>query len=652
MDAQNYKSDHASSEDMETHEKEAFDQLIYPADSYTAEGTYWADLPFGSRISWCISQDGAELNKELAWLWGMFKADPLSPISYYFKNFLLPGAGLGLEGYVLFSISNVKSIFKESQSFASCWSGDTCDPNWIAAASYLEVVGILLGQLIVGYLGDRIGRRFGLIQDAVIMFTGLLMLTAAWGVTLNGWVICYALSLLFYSFGVGGEYPMTATIGMEKGYSTGRVITNEDRLHRGRSVVGAFLMQGWGQLLNQVILILLLLIFNHGDGSESKISDTTTQWTYRVSFAIPAVLTLWLIYYRTYHMRAASKQLNAQKKKASVTGYDVESLKLTFQYFGPRVLATAGGWFANDVFFYGNKLYSSNFLKVIYPNTSGVMTTWLWNLVNIAVEMAGYYCAMWFVDNKLYGRKWMQIIGFLVCFVCFVIPAFGYNHYTEPAHIHSFQAMYFITTFFNQFGPNCITFLVAAEVFPTPIRGTAHGISAASGKLGALAISIIGAYTTTEQQFYIVPWFGLVGALLTLLFLPDTTGLDLREQERHWQYVRERREHEYHGTAVHPRHLSLWENMTGKGKHYDPKRDYQMKIKEFRAEWAAAMATHSEEKEAIFNLDEVDDTILHGAVHVYFERTTPEFRGKEASGTQEPMVLPPPVFNEQTLGKE
>lgn len=49
----------------------------------------------------------------------------------------------------------------------------------------------------------RIGRRWGLIQDAAIMFVGLLMLTAAWGLTQNGWVICYAWSLFFYSVGVG-----------------------------------------------------------------------------------------------------------------------------------------------------------------------------------------------------------------------------------------------------------------------------------------------------------------------------------------------------------------------------------------------------------------------------------------------------------------
>ena len=31
----------------------------------------------------------------------------------------------------------------------------------------------------------------------------------------DGWVACYAISLLFYGVGVGGEYPMTATSGKQ-----------------------------------------------------------------------------------------------------------------------------------------------------------------------------------------------------------------------------------------------------------------------------------------------------------------------------------------------------------------------------------------------------------------------------------------------------
>ena len=180
----------------------------------------------------------------------------------------------------------------------------------------------------------------------------------------------------------------------------------------------------------------------------------------------------------------------------------------------------------------------------------------------------------------------MQQVGFLMCFVMFVIPAFHLKYYEESAHIKSFQAMYFISSFFNQFGPNAVTFLVAAEVYPTPIRATAHGLSAAAGKLGALFASIIYNYETTSQErFYIVPWFGLVGMIVTYLFLPDTTGLDLKEQERRWQYIRSGREHEYHGVAVHPKHLSVWERLRGVGKYYDAAADYQAKINDMRADW-------------------------------------------------------------------
>lgn len=472
------------------------------------------------------------------------------------------------------------------------------------------------------------------------MLLGLVMLTAAWGVTQNGWVICYAWSLFIYGIGVGGEYPMTATSGMENAVGSGKVSTKEDRLHRGRKVTSAFLMQGWGQFFNQVLLIILLLCFHHGSGNPPY-STVSAQWTYRISFAIPAVGTLWLVYYRTYHMKAASKQLQAAKKKASVTGYDVNSLKLTFQHFGFRLVATTGAWFANDVFFYGNKLFQSEFIKVISPASTSIMPTWLWNLVNVGVSLCGYYLASFLIDNKLYGRKWMQIIGFLMDFILFIVPAFHFDYYTSPEHIKEFQAMYFLSSFFNQFGPNSVTFLVAAEVFPTPIRATAHGMSAAAGKLGALLASVLYNYIDTQTKFYVVPWFGLAGLVLTFFFLPDTTGLDLKEQERRWKYIREGREQDYHGPAVHPKHLSLWERVRGTGKYYDAELDYKQKVEEYRAEWEAAMSARISEKDKDGEED-ADEELLSGHVNNYFYRTSPMFRGMEAKpGKGDDFALPP-----------
>ncbi|KAF7585777.1 hypothetical protein BBP40_010139 [Aspergillus hancockii] len=631
---------HNPLEDMDHHEKGAFDALIRPDDSYTPDGTYWADLSLFKKLKFVSSYDTKEAKRELSGIWEMTKKDPLSPISYYFRNMVLPGAGLGLEGYVLFSIGNVKPLFQAA--FKSCWKDHSiCNTQWLNAIEYLEIIGIIVGQILVGILGDWVGRRWGLIQDAAIMFLGLIMLTAAWGVTQNGWVICYAWSLFFYGIGVGGEYPMTATSGMENAVGSGKVSTKDDRLHRGRKVTSAFLMQGWGQFFNQVILIILLLCFHHGSGNPPY-STVAAQWVYRVSFAIPAVGTLWLVYYRAYHMKAASKQLASAKKKASVTGYDFNSLRLTFKYFGFRLLATAGGWFANDVFFYGNKLFQSEFISVISPSSHSIMPTWLWNLVNVGVSLCGYYLASFLIDNKLYGRKWMQIVGFMMDFILFIIPAFHFKYYTSPEHIKEFQTMYFLSSFFNQFGPNSVTFLVAAEVFPTPIRATAHGLSAAAGKLGALLASVLYNYIDTQTKFYVVPWFGLAGVILTFVFLPDTTGLDLKEQERRWQYIREGREHEYHGPAVHSKHLSFWERITGVGKNYNAELDYKQKVEEYRAEWETAMARRIAEKTQGEELDQdTDESLLEGHVHAYFHRTSPMFRPMEQNAKSDNFALPP-----------
>lgn len=215
----------------------------------------------------------------------------------------------------------------------------------------------------------------------------------------------------------------------------------------------------------------------------------------------------------------------------------------------------------------------------------------------------------------------MQIVGFMADFILFVIPAFNFEYYTSPAGIRSFQAMYFLSSFFNQFGPNAVTFLVAAEVYPTPIRATAHGFSAACGKAGALLAAVVYNYIDTQTKFYFVPWFGLGGVLVTLLFLPDTTGLDLKEQERRWQFLKEGRDTEYHGIAVHPQHLSWWERFRGVGKHYNPELDYQQKIEEMRSDWEASQARKGNEKMHPHD-DGEDDSVWSSDVSTYFTKTS------------------------------
>lgn len=84
--------------DMSDKESSVFRQLLLPDDSYTPEGIYWADLPLGKKISFVNKVNNEEARREFGNFLGMVKADPLSPLMYYIRNMVIPGAGLLLEG--------------------------------------------------------------------------------------------------------------------------------------------------------------------------------------------------------------------------------------------------------------------------------------------------------------------------------------------------------------------------------------------------------------------------------------------------------------------------------------------------------------------------------------------------------------------------
>mgnify|MGYP002716174148 FL=1 len=577
---------------MSPEAERAFHDVLFPPDIYTSDGTYWADLPFREKLAFCNNQSNTEARRELGVIGSMMKKDPLSPVKAYFSTYVLNGLGMFVEGYTLFSVGNIKPLLQST--WPACWKNHVeCEKNWIYAIDYLEIIGIIVGQVLVGVEGDWVGRRFGMVQDAAIMTLGSVMLTAMWGVSHNGWVICYAWSLFVYGIGVGGEYPMTSTRAME-GSGDRYAASTGDRMHRGRNVLLAFLMQGWGQFFNQVMLILLLLVFHNS--MHPPFSKTAVQWTFRVSFAFIAVVTLFLVYYRYYKISYTEQSLRDAKERLNTSGYDAKSLKLAIQHYWGRLFASCFGWFANDFFFYGNKIFSNVFIKLITGSGGSLQTTWLYNLINIGVQLPGYYLAAILVDNKMYGRKNMQAVGFLCTFALFCGAEFGYNSLTTKGsgHLKAFQFIFFFSSFWNQFGYNSTTFLVAAEMFPASIRASCHGFSAAWGKLGALCPTIIYNYVTdNHSKFHIVTWFGLAGLITTLVFLPDTTGLDLREQERYWEYVMNGRVEDYHGVAIHPRHLSLYERVVLKrNRYYNPALDRQQKTQEFRQIYHSSLQTY------------------------------------------------------------
>ena len=293
----------------------------------------------------------------------------------------------------------------------------------------------------------------------------------------------------------------------------------------------------------------------------------------------------------------------------------MQSLRLVGKHYWHRLLATAVCWFCIDFPFYGNQIFRNVFLQLITGNEEEVVTLWLYNLINVGCELVGYYLAALLIDHKSYGRKRMQAVGFVMSFIPFIVAASIFSILDKKGPgAHAFEFIYFFSSFWIRFGPNSTTFLLAAEVYPAPILATAHGLSAAVGKLGALAATVLYNYIGSRTKFWVVSWFALLSFCFTILFILDTTGLDLREQERYWQFVREGRQSEYHGIAVHPQHLSWVERLVlHRHKSYDPKLDARDKLNEMRQMYKRVQSDKTSEDDNRF-----DDTLSEKA-QSYFE---------------------------------
>lgn len=149
------------------------------------------------------------------------------------------------------------------------------------------------------------------------------------------------------------------------------------------------------------------------------------------------------------------------------------------------------------------------------PPTKGILGVYD-NLKNICVGnlilsagglIPGYWASFLLIDS--WGRRPIQLMGFIVLTILFVVmgmfpsniwrflrpydqfAGFGYDKLTAtPAATKGFVVLYCFANFFQNFGPNVTTFVIPGEIFPTRYRSTAHGISAASGKLGAIVAQV------------------------------------------------------------------------------------------------------------------------------------------------------------------
>ncbi|KAJ6617383.1 major facilitator superfamily domain-containing protein [Mycena sp. CBHHK59/15] len=363
-------------------------------------------------------------------------------------------------------------------------------------------IGSVIGQFAFGYLADALGRKA--IYGKELM---LVIFATSCSLSPDNSLIYLTVFRIILGIGVGGDYPMSASI------TSDRAVLRK----RGTMLAYIFSNQGWGSLVGSLSVM-------DGKGETSKVDGV---WRIVVGLSlIPAFGTL----YQRLTLPESTRFIESQKeepkytaesdstdesKKASeeveiegVIKKKAHSVVKFLIYFSEwrhakMLIGTCICWFLLDIAFYGINLNQNVVpLEKLFKISTG----------NIIITALGFL-----------GRKWIQIQGFLLAALFLAILAGKFHTLSKPGFIVCFSLLQVCHCRSSR------NFCYPAEVFPTRFRAFAHGLSAASGKVGAiisaLAFNSLSEDIGTDKVLWIFVGCCIAGAGFTLL-LPEVRARD------------------------------------------------------------------------------------------------------------------------------
>lgn len=191
-----------------------------------------------------------------------------------------------------------------------------------------------------------------------------------------------------------------------------------------------------------------------------------------------------------------------------------------------NLVGCAVSWFLFDVSFYGNALFSSSVLNIVFdtgdadhPSHSDLISIAVASLCLSAIALPGYWMATAFVDRI--GSIRLQTAGFAMTGLIFGVMGFFYS--ALQANPAAFIVLYGLSFFFGNFGPNSTTFVLPTQLFDADVRTSYHGYAASAGKAGAIAGSFVFGFFIhvfgIETTLYSCAAVSVLGLLSTVAFI-------------------------------------------------------------------------------------------------------------------------------------
>ncbi|KAJ2884168.1 hypothetical protein H4R27_002284 [Coemansia aciculifera] len=488
------------------------------------------------------------------------------------KKLTVCGVAFLNDAYDMFAINIVAMILGfVYYGDATGSAQNTVPKKWDTLIKIAVQIGCLLGQLIMGRLGDKVGRTT--VYSAGLMIAIVTTIASAFSSSMvkgfNVFVVLFIWRVLL-GFGIGSDYPLTATIVSE--YASVH--------NRGKLIAAVFSCQGFGNVMAPIVGIIVTACFKSSIDTDVLNLD----YVWRIIIGIGCIPGLSTLYWRltmedskrfqleTAKAAAASadeemlrEKLLAKQQYAEGRGIEANSVahtpaeptetftptirraKTFTQYFSEWrhlkvLLGTSIAWFALDVAFYGINLNSSIVIDAIGfagdikndKPSKFIIRNCLGNIIiNLLGSVPGYWITVFTIERL--GRIKIQLMGFAALTVLYIVLGFAYHQILDKS-VAGFIVLFTCAQLFQNFGPNVTTFVIPGEVFPTRFRSTAHGISAAMGKLGAIVAQggfmqlkdIGGKNAFIDRLLQIFALFMLIGFFVTF-WIPESKGKTLEE---------------------------------------------------------------------------------------------------------------------------
>lgn len=424
---------------------------------------------------------------------------------------------IACSGFALISDGLQNNIMSLTNVVFAQVYGSAYNSHWSTQLSNSLTVGTIFGQIIIGYLCDVKGRKWGIVLSTVMIVIGIILCTASHGAngSFIGFLWMFTICRGITGIGLGGEYPSCSTSAAEAA---------NEKIKKQRGPVFIMVTNFMLSFGTPFACILYLIVFEAAGGLQANLS---TVW--RTVFGISCVPPLAVFYFRL-------KMLNSQLYRKGAIQHNVPHL-LTIKYYWKSLIGTAGAWFLYDFITFPNGVFSGQIISsvVSVKGKELVRKTAEYQLLLGTIALPGCVVGALLVNHL--GRRNTMILGFSGYLIFGLAVGCAYDKVIK--NVPGFIVLYGLMNSFANAGPGDMLGLTSSESYATAVRGTCYGFSAAIGKVGAVlgtqAFKPIQDNLGKRWTFIIAAICGLAGMTVTWFFIRNDLDGDLAIEDANFQ---------------------------------------------------------------------------------------------------------------------